>query len=426
LPTLCLLLVVSLTWIADEEATGAEQANYDESKVPPYSLPDPLILDNGRPVNDAQTWFGQRRAEILRWFETEVYGKSPGSPEKQDFETIASDTKALGGRATRRRIKITVHHGGSRHSFELVVMLPNAGARPVPVFLGILLFDKDAPWPIPGVPLELSDAEQKRLSLPRSLPGDKLMQAILDRGYAVATIDADDLAADSAQHYREGVIRLYCSPDESARKPDEWGAIGAWAWGLSRAMDYFESDHDFDARRVAVIGHSRRGKTALWAGAQDPRFSLVISNDSGCGGAALSRRQFGETVKLINDRFPHWFCLNFRKYNDRESQLPVDQHELIALSAPRPIYVASAADDAWADPRGEFLACVAADPVYELLGIPGLGIKESPPLNQSVGKTIGYHIRSGKHALTDYDWLLYLDFADRHWRQRVQPPSADL
>ncbi|HKT23155.1 MAG TPA: hypothetical protein VJR04_01050, partial [Terriglobales bacterium] len=240
------------------------------------------------------------------------------------------------------------------------------------------------------------------------------VEKVLDRGYGFATINYQDIEPDFEGGISHGIRPLFYTSGQTAPAPDDWGAIGAWSYGLSRAMDYLEKDKDVDAKRVAVMGHSRLGKTVLWTGAQDQRFAMVLASCPGEGGASLARRNYGETIRNLTGRFPFWFASNLKKYADNPSELPVDMHELIALSAPRPVYVTGAEDDKWADPKGEFLALVAAGPVYQLLGAQGLGTDQMPALNQPIQHTLAYHYRTGKHEVTDFDWEQFLNFADLH------------
>jgi hypothetical protein len=394
---------------AAEAADG--EFNYDEAKVPTYTLPDPLKMQDGRTVASSQMWQAERRPELLNLFRTQVYGRPPKVPQNISYEVEESMPAELSGKGLRKDVRILApgESGKLVELLKFVLITPRDAKEPVPAFAGILLIEPSLQDLNPGRPLP-DDVGVR-------LPGMKLLETILDRGYAIVSLDPANFCPDDKEKYREGVLE-FLYPDRSGDPgAEEPGAIATWAWGLSRALDYLQTDPSIDAKRVAVIGHSRRGKTALWAGAEDERFALVISNDSGCGGAALSRRKFGETVARINRVFPHWFCGNFKHYNNHEDSLPIDQHELVALAAPRPVYVASAVDDGWADPKGEFLAALHSEPVYKLFGLEGLGSSEQPPLNKSVGNTIGYHIRTGKHALTDYDWLFYLDFADKHLKR---------
>lgn len=402
-------------------AADAAPANYNEAHVRPYELPELLVGQDGAKVTTADQWRSTRRPELLELFREHVYGHSPAvMPGSLRFETAPLPSAALQDKVVGKLVTVHIAGGTKPCSFSFRLYLPAQAQRPVPVFVGMHLFNYNDELPKPGAPLLLpakdansqTAASADHLAL-QNLPGDKTTDVILERGYGIASINAEEVAPDDADRYEANIVGALRPNGQRARGPGDWGAIGAWAWSLSRALDYFETDSAIDARRVIVIGHSRMGKTALWAAAQDERFAMAVSNNSGCGGAALSKRVFGETVAHINNRFPHWFCENFRRYNDQEVQLPVDQHELIALTAPRPVYVASAEQDGWADPHGEFLAAQAASPAYELLGKRGLASAWPVPLNESLGTDIGYHLRIGRHALTDFDWLRYLDFADR-------------
>jgi hypothetical protein len=390
-------------------------ANYDEAKVPSYTLPDPLVMSNGTRVTDADTWNRKRRPELLELFRREMFGRSPGKPSRMTFELTGVDPQALAGKAKRK--EVTVYFTGKKNGpkMEMLIYLPAGASKPVPLFLGLGFGPNQTVAMDPGVRLrdawDRSGVKKASSEASRgSAAGRWQVEMILEHGYGLATIYYGDIEPDFNGGKPYGVRALY-----PAGGDDAWGAIGAWAWGLSRAMDYLETDPDVDAGRIALIGHSRLGKTALWAGAEDTRFAIVISNCSGEGGAALSRRMFGEQPHNLNASFPHWFDGNYKKYSHHENDLPFDAHELIALVAPRPAYIATAAEDLWADPKGQFLAAVSAGPVYELLGKKGLGTDQWPAVHQPIMHDIGYHHRAGKHDVTAYDWEQYLKFADLHF-----------
>ena len=400
------------------------QFNYDERRVPTYRLPDPLIAADGTRISSAAEWRKRRRPELVKLFEEHVYGRAPGRPQDMTFTVRSVDREALDGHATRKQVAIHIP-GKKDGPLELLIYLPNGVSSPVPAFLGLnfggnhsiqndpqILLSKQWMRDKKGTGVVKNRAtEASRGSAASRWP----VKQVLERGFAVATIYCGDIDPDFHDEFQNGVHPAFYRAGQKRPDAGQWGTIAAWAWGLSRGLDYMETDDAIDHEHVAVMGHSRLGKTALWAGAIDQRFALVVSNNSGCGGAALSRRRFGETVKRINTSFPHWFNTNFKAYNDREDQLPVDQHELIALIAPRPVLICSAQEDRWADPRGEYLAGRGADSVYRLLGTDGVGAHSMPGLNQVPLGTIGYRIRPGKHDVTAADWTAYVTFAKRHF-----------
>jgi hypothetical protein len=397
--------------------------NYDESLVPDYELPDPLTFDNGKSVNNASDWYGKRRTEILEMFEKEVYGRIPAFDYNQVYILNESDSSALNGTAVRKQITIKMIVNDQNLDINVLIYQPKS-QNPVPAFLGYNFAGNQTINPDTAIFITRSWVENdEELGINDHHANEKTRgtassrwpaELIIKNGFAIATVYYGDIDPDFDDGFRNGIHGLILENDE-VPGPDEWGSIAAWAWGLSRVMDYFEMDPAINTQKVTVIGHSRLGKTALWAGAMDERFAVVISNNSGCGGAALSGRQFGETVERINTGFPHWFCDNFNDYNNNEKKLPVDQHMLIALIAPRPVYIASATEDLWADPKGEFLAALAADTVYQFLHLPGLSVKTMPDADHpAMEGYLGYHIRTGKHDITPWDWEQYLKFVDLH------------
>ncbi len=435
------LALTAATFIPATSAVPYKPAIYDEAKVVNHPLPDPLVFNDGSPVRDVATWRSRRRAELLELFSREVYGRTPSDrPKAMHFETTSVDRTALGGKATRK--EVTVHFTAAPDGPQMHVLIYQPNRAPTttaaaaatstnsalaprwPVFLGLNYFGNQCVHADPGITLsrawmrtnaEFGIVDHRATERTRGVHASRWdIETVIARGYATATIYYGEIGADNNEGLQDPTGAMLRSGSAMGRRPDGWGLIGLWAWGLSRALDYIETDAELDAKRVAIHGHSRLGKTALWAAVQDERFALVISNNSGCGGAALSKRVYGETVAVINANYLPWFAHNFKKYDDNEADLPVDQHELLALIAPRPLYVASASEDRGADPLGEFLALKHAEPVYRLHGKGGLGVTEFPAVDTPVGDTIGYHVRTGKHDITPYDWAQYLNFADKH------------
>lgn len=407
------------TFIHNSFAQFVFQPNYDENKVPQFVLPNVLETFNGKEVKTVKDWEDERRPELLDFFTQNVYGEIPGELAITSFEIVEQSDDAIEGKAKRKQIELTFEKNGKKLSYNVLLYLPK-NLEKAPVFIGYNFYGNHTVSSDPQI--IISDAwsrnnesygvannqldEQSRGTSANSWAIEKM----IDAGFGLATIYYGEVDPDK-NDMTDGIHSLFYAEGQKTPANNEWRSIAAWSWGLSRALDYLEVAADVDASKVIVFGHSRLGKAALWAGATDQRFAAVISNNSGCGGAALSKRKFGETVWRINNSFPHWFCDNFKRYSNNEEQLPVDQHALLALIAPRPLYVASAEQDEWADPRGEFLSLHYATPVYQLYNKEGIKNIEMPGINQPIQNTAAYHIRTGKHAVTDFDWEQYIKWA---------------
>ena len=397
--------------------------NTIEEKVPPYILPDPLTAKDGKKITSAAAWNNQQRPYIYHLFEENVYGRFPLEKIPLRFVVRETNNHALNNLAVRKQVRIYLNPPANSVYIDLLVYLPAAAKTPVPVFTGYNFTGNHTIANDTGIYLSTSWMPPKAKGVVDNRATDSSrgtdtaqwqLREILSHGYGLAVAYYGDVEPDNPDGWKTGIRTTMSTALQI--KPEEWSAIGAWAWGLDRIMDYLQQDKAIDAKRIALIGHSRLGKAALWAGAGDQRFAIIISNESGEGGAALSKRWYGETVAIINQHFPHWFVANYKKYNDNTAVLPVDQHMLLSLMAPRPLYVASAEGDQWSDPRGEFLSTRHADPVYALFNKKGIGTDSMPALHQPVGQTVRYHIRAGKHDVTLYDWQQYLRFAGSFWK----------
>ena len=394
--------------------------NYDESLTGNYTLPDPLVLADGKPVRDARTWNTKRRPEIVRLFEEHQFGRSPVRPAGMSFDVFDKGTPALGGKALRRQVTVYFSRDRTGPKMDLLIYLPAGARKPVPLLLNLSFTANSNVVDDPGIkPGEVWGRDRKRVPAPKGTNFGRLdVLPFLASGIGVGTVYYGDIDPDFPGGIQHGVRALYLKPGQTEPAPDEWGTIAAWGWGLSRALDYFETDKGVDAKRVAIVGASRLGKTVLWAGARDTRFAMVIASCSGEGGAALSRRYFGETVKHLTapTRYPYQFAANYQKHADRVGESPFDAHMLLALVAPRPLLLQTGDTDLWSDPKGEFLSAVAAGPVYELLGKQGLGTDEMPPAGQPVLRTLGYYMHAGGHGTIPSDWELFLKFMQSHLR----------
>ena len=408
-----------------------EEFNYDEAKVQAYTLPDLLMIPegggpDGEAVSSPEAWRTIARARWLGLLESTEYGRLlPAVPVTA--EAIERGPGPDG--STRIQARLRLGHGPDAPATEVLLYLPSPSrgdtSERLPTFLHLNFGGNHAESSDPAVRIPSGwvpngkdtgvDDNHAKVSSRGTLASRWPVKLLHDRGYATATAYCGDVFPDHADGRKESALPSlgYAGGDERMVSGDEPGAISTWAWQLSRILDWLVTLPEIDPTRVIVVGHSRLGKTALWAGAGDERFAMVVSNESGCGGAALERRNYGETVKRITTSFPHWFAPTFATYADRETELPIDQHVVLAMTAPRPLYVSSAVEDRWADPRGEFLAAVAASPVWELFGKVGLGTDTYPAVDTAIGSSIGYHVRSGPHDITAVDWGHFADFATR-------------
>jgi hypothetical protein len=412
------------TSLAGAAATG--QPSFPEPAALPSQaeLPDPLVMFNGKRVTSREQWVKERRPELKALFEHYMYGSIPPKPAHLQVRRIAEYPDFLGGKATLKLVTLETGTTNAPH-IDLMLVVPNGRSTPAPVFLAMDFCGNHALTDDPRVPLARSwlggfckgcsnnvATEASR----GAQAGDWPLADIVRRGYALATFYSGDVDPDR----KDASIGLYAwlaGNDPARNNPANRGTIAAWAWGFHRCVDYLVTDPRIDPHRIAALGHSRNGKTALLAAAFDERIAIAFPHQAGCGGSAPSRGKTGESVKAINNAFPHWFNAQFKQFNQSPERLPFDQNCLVALCAPRAVLFSAAEADQWANPAGQFRVLQAADSVYRFLGVEGLAAKEMPPQRQLVDSRLGYYVREGKHSMTPDDWTVFMNYADRQWRK---------
>ena len=401
------------------------QTTASAQKTSSVTLPDPLTFNNGQKVTSRQQW-PARRKEILELLTKEMYGTSPGRPKNMRFEVFDNTKDALGGKATRKQVTVHIKENGNEAQFDLLIYIPNKAKHPVPAIVGINFVGNQAIHADPGIKLTEAWTENSKM-FPCAVNGKATnacrgvnasmwpVDSILDAGFALVTIYREEIASDRKEEmFKTGVHTLY---PELQNRDDNFSTMAAWAWAMSRALDYLETDKAIDSKKVMAFGFSRLGKAALWAGATDQRFAGVLSNESGAGGGKQFRRGIGENIARLNTVFPHWYAKSFRKYMDKDAELPWDQHFVLALIAPRPVYLGTAQGDTQADPEGEFETAKASDEVYKFLGTEGFPYTAFPALNEPLYGQVGFHIRPGGHDVQNFDWKQYLKFSNLEFRK---------
>ena len=406
--------------------------NYTEAKVGNFTLPDVLKMFDGKAVTDARMWTEQRRPELLKYYQTEIYGKIPVTAPKVFWQVVSTDSNALGGAAVMK--KLAGHMGApDGPAFNVTLYTPAKAAKPVPVLIDLSLFPPGGPArgrapgastatgtaPVTGTAPAVTVAAGASVRGPAGPPRGAPIELVIAHGFGLAIIYHAEIETDASGMPNVNIVRkIALAPGQTAPASDEWGTIAAWAWGISRFVDYLETDKDVDARRIAITGASRGGKTVLWEAASEPRIALCIASCSGEGGASLARRYYGETIAhlVAPTRYPYQFAGNYAKYAKDPNTLAVDTHMLIALVAPRPLLLQTGNTDRWSDPKGEFEAATAATPVYQLLGKQGLD-SPFPQASQLVGHDLSYYMHDGGHGVIPSDWDIYLKFMEAHFAQ---------